>query len=213
MSLFKHHLDVLERLRGLTVPLGTISDKSTSPPWRQIIEAALMCAGRPLNIDDISMLLPEDDTPPTISQLQAIMQAIADSFSCSGMELVEVASGYRIQTRAELAPWISRLWPEGSARLSRSLMETLMIIAHQQPVTRTEIEDIRGVAVSSMTIHTLLEAQWVKALGKRDTPGRPSVYGTTPIFLDHFGLKSLSDLPLLMPPQPLSVDSEKPVST
>jgi len=211
MSLFKHHLDALERVRGLSAPPSPIA-ANPAPPRRQIIEAALMCAGRPLNIDDISMLLPEDEAPPTVSQLQKLMQEIAESFSSSGIELVEVASGYRIQTRAELAPWISRLWSDGPARLSRALLETLMIIAHRQPVTRTEIEDIRGVAVSSMTIQTLLETQWVKPLGKRDTPGRPTLYGTTSQFLDHFGLKSLTDLPLLMPPKPMSSDSDKPVS-
>lgn len=213
MSLFKHHLDALDRIRGLSNQATPLDEIPASPPLRQIIEAALMCAGRPLNIDDLAMVLPDDDVPPTIAQLQALLQEIQESFNNSGMELVEVATGYRIQTRAELAPWICRLWPEGPARLSRAFMETLMIIAHRQPVTRTEIEEIRGVAVSSMIIQTLLETQWVKALGKRDAPGRPTLYGTTLHFLDHFGLRSLTDLPLLMPPKPLFTDGEPPIST
>ena len=128
---------------------------------------------------------------------------LARDYQERSMELVEVASGFRIQVRADFAPWVSRLWEERPGRYSRALLETLALIAYRQPITRGEIEDVRGVSVSTHIIKTLLDRDWIKALGHRELPGRPVLYGTTRTFLDYFNLKSLSDLPPLAEPRDL----------
>jgi segregation and condensation protein B len=161
-----------------------------------IVEAALLAAARPLSLDRL-LLLFLDDQQPSRQQLLDALQRLQEHYAQRGIELVEVSSGWRIQVRKEYAPWISRLWDEKPARYSRALLETLALIAYRQPVTRGEIEDVRGVAVSTNIIKTLLEREWIRVVGKRDVPGRPSLYATTRDFLDYFGLKGLEELPPL----------------
>lgn len=161
-----------------------------------IIEAALMVSGQPLTISALQRLFPEAEQPSN-AEIKTILAAIRVRHQDSGIELQEVASGFRLQAKAELAPWLSKLWEERPPRYSRAFLETLAIIAYKQPITRAEIEDIRGVTVSSNIMKTLLEREWVRVIGHREVPGRPGIYGTTKEFLDHFNLKSLSNLPAL----------------
>ncbi|HIP53668.1 MAG TPA: SMC-Scp complex subunit ScpB [Chromatiales bacterium] len=163
---------------------------------KQIIEAALLAAGGPLSLDRMLTLFPEEERPDC-KQLRALLEDIATDYEGRGIELSEVASGFRIQVRKEYALWVSRLWEERPPRYSRALLETLALIAYRQPITRGEIEDIRGVSVSSNIIKTLTEREWVRVVGHRDVPGKPALYATTREFLDYFGLKSLNELPSL----------------
>jgi len=161
-----------------------------------ITEAALLAAGKPLSIDQLRELFAVDERPAR----QAMEQALASlELACRGrgVELKRVASGYRLQVREEFAPWVGRLFEEKPQRYSRALLETLALIAYRQPITRGEIEEIRGVAVSSNIIRTLLEREWVKVVGHRDVPGRPAMYATTRQFLDYFNLAGLDELPPL----------------
>lgn len=168
----------------------------TLEKMQQIIEAALMVSGQPLSIAAIAHIFSDEDRPST-AVIKDILLNIKDKFSDSGIELHEIASGYRLQAKAELSPWLSKLWEERAPRYSRAFLETLAIIAYKQPITRAEIEDIRGVTVSSNIIKTLQERDWIRVIGYREVPGRPALLGTTKEFLDHFNLKSLSDLPTL----------------
>ena len=163
---------------------------------KNIVEAALLAAGRPLSLDMLQNLFSEIECPDKKALRQALEQ-LAEDYRGRGIEIAEVASGWRIQVGQACSPWISRLWDERPARYSRALMETLALIAYRQPITRGEIEDIRGVSVSTNIIKTLLERDWVHVVGQRDVPGKPSLYGTTREFLDYFGLKSLDGLPTL----------------
>ena len=161
-----------------------------------IAEAALLAAGKPLSIDQLRELFLESERPTRQAMEQAITQLEVDCES-RGFELKQVASGYRLQVRAELAPWVGRLFEEKPQRYSRALLETLALIAYRQPITRGEIEEIRGVTVSSNIIRTLLEREWVRVVGHRDVPGRPAMYATTKQFLDYFNLTGLDELPAL----------------
>ena len=161
-----------------------------------IIEAALMIAGEPLSIASLQQLFAEYERPQT-SEIKTMLNNIASHYQESGIELLEVASGYRLQAKAELSPWLSKLWEERTPRYSRALLETLAIIAYKQPITRAEIETIRSVTVSGHIIKALLERDWIRIVSYREIPGRPALYGTTKIFLDYFNLKSLSHLPPL----------------
>jgi len=163
---------------------------------KQIVEAALLAAGEPLSLDRLLELFPEGGAPERKAVREAIDELQSD-YAGRGIELVEVGSGFRISVRAEFSPWVSRLWEERPPRYSRALLETLALIAYRQPITRGEIEEIRGVSVSSNIIKTLLEREWVRVVGQRDVPGRPSLYATTREFLNYFGLKSLEQLPTL----------------
>lgn len=163
---------------------------------KNIVEAALLAAGRPLTLDHLGDLFDEADVPSR-QALRDALGLLAADYAGRGIELQEVGSGYRIQSRADLAAWVSRLWDERPTRYSRALLETLALIAYRQPITRAEIEDIRGVSVSSSIMRTLLEREWVRVIGHRDVPGRPGMYGTTRAFLDYFNLQSLDDLPTL----------------
>jgi len=163
---------------------------------KQILEAALLAAGRPLSFDELQGLFAEVEQPDR-KALREALDELAGDYQGRGIEVREIGSGWRIQVRADCAPWVSRLWEERPGRYSRALMETLALIAYRQPITRGEIEDVRGVSVSSQIIKTLLEREWVRVVGHRDVPGRPALYGTTREFLDHFNLKSLDDLPTL----------------
>jgi segregation and condensation protein B len=163
---------------------------------RNVIEAALLAAGRPLQPAELIPLF-DENARPTSEQLRAAIDALAAEYAQRGIELKETAGGVRIQVRRELAAEVSRLWPERPARYSRALLETLALIAYRQPITRGEIEGVRGVAVNPNIIKTLLERNWVRVVGQRDVPGRPELLGTTKDFLDYFGLKSLDELPPL----------------
>ena len=166
------------------------------PPLKMILEAALLAAGGPLTLDTLLGLFGEDERPTRDEVLESLSSLERD-YQDRGIELVEVAGGHRIQVRRESAPWVARLWEEKPARYSRALLETLALIAYRQPITRGEIEDIRGVAVSTNIVKTLTEREWVRIVGHRDVPGRPALYATTRKFLDYFGLRSLNDLPTL----------------
>jgi segregation and condensation protein B len=163
---------------------------------RNVIEAALLAAGRPLAADELAGLFDERDGPPA-EEVQAAIGALRDDYETRGLELVEVASGYRIQIRAAVAQPVSRLWQERPTKYSRALLETLALVAYRQPITRGEIEQIRGVAVNPNIIKTLLERSWIRVIGHRDVPGKPELLGTTREFLDYFSLKKLDDLPTL----------------
>jgi segregation and condensation protein B len=173
-----------------------MSTKANPEKLKQIIEGALLAAGRPLSIDQILTLFLDEEQPGR-DEIRAALQALQQECESRGVELKEVSTGFRYQVKADLAPWIARLWEEKPARYSRAAMETLALIAYRQPITRGEIEDVRGVAVSTQIIKSLLEREWVRVVGHRDVPGKPALYGTTRMFLDYFNLKSLSDLPPL----------------
>lgn len=161
-----------------------------------IAEAALLAAGRPLSLDQMRELFTEDERPSR-QVMEHVMMLLANACEGRGIELRKVASGYRLQVREELAPWIGRLFEEKPQRYSRALLETLALIAYRQPITRGEIEDVRGVAVSSNIVRTLVEREWVRTVGHRDVPGRPAMYATTRQFLDYFNLSGLDQLPPL----------------
>ena len=163
---------------------------------RNVIEAALLAAGTPLPVAELTRLF-EDSARPSAQQVRAALAALAAEYSGRGIELNETASGFRIQVRRELAAEISRLWPERAARYSRALLETLALIAYRQPITRAEIEAVRGVAVNPNIIRTVIERNWVRVVGHRNVPGHPELLGTTREFLDYFGLQSLDELPPL----------------
>ena len=161
-----------------------------------IAEAALLAAGKPLSLDQLRDLFSEEERParPVMEHVMVLLEAACEG---RGFELKKVASGYRIQVREEFAPWVGRLFEEKPQRYSRALLETLALIAYRQPITRGEIEDIRGVTVSSNIIRTLLEREWVRVVGHRDVPGRPAMYATTKQFLDYFNLTGLDQMPPL----------------
>jgi segregation and condensation protein B len=163
---------------------------------RNVIEAALLAAGRPLAADELIGLFDERDGS-NADEVQAAIDALRKDYETRGIELVEVANGYRIQIRAAVAQPVSRLWQERPTKYSRALLETLALVAYRQPITRGEIEQIRGVAVNPNITKTLLERGWIRVVGQRDVPGRPELLGTTREFLDYFGLKKLDDLPTL----------------
>ncbi|HWQ94519.1 MAG TPA: SMC-Scp complex subunit ScpB [Gammaproteobacteria bacterium] len=162
---------------------------------KNIIEAALLAAGEPLAIEKLLSLFGEN--PPERAEVRAALDGLAQDYAERGVALTEVGSGFRFQVRQEYAQWVTRLWEERPTRYSRALLETLALIAYRQPITRAEIEDIRGVGVSTHIIKTLHEREWIRVLGHRDVPGKPALYGTTRHFLDHFNLKSLDELPTL----------------
>lgn len=171
---------------------------------KKMVEAALLAAGKPLNIQELTSLwvnssgISAADLQTLKAEIAKVLKEIAQAYNEEhGIELKEVASGFRFQVKPELAPQVSKLWAEKPVRYSRALLETLILIAYRQPITRSEIEQMRGVTVNVQTIKALLDIEWIKIVGQRNTAGKPYLYGTTPIFLDYFGLKSLEDLPPL----------------
>ncbi len=162
----------------------------------RIVEAALLAATQPLTLAQLHGLFPEDEPAPEGSVEQALQQ-LTEACADRGVELVEVASGYRYQVKADVHAWVARLWTERKTKYTRATLETLALIAYRQPITRGEIEQVRGVAVSSNIIKALEEREWIRVIGHRDVPGRPELLGTTRGFLDYFGLKSLDQLPPL----------------
>jgi segregation and condensation protein B len=170
-----------------------------------ILEVLLLVADKPLKVEQLARIFDQHDEI-TVKQIRSSLRQLQDSYDGLGYELVEVASGYRFQVRQDYAHWVSRLWAEKPQRYSRALLETLSIIAYQQPITRGEIESIRGVSVSSPIIRTLLERGWIRGVGHKEVPGRPELFATTVGFLDHFNLKQLSNLPELDELEPLRED-------
>ncbi|HEY4554987.1 MAG TPA: SMC-Scp complex subunit ScpB, partial [Lysobacter sp.] len=162
----------------------------------RIVEAALLAANQPLTLAQLQALFPEDQPAPNGSIEQAL-EALREDSATRGVELVELASGFRYQVRADVHPWVARLWTERQTRYTRATLETLALIAYRQPITRGEIEQVRGVAVNSNIIKALEEREWIRVVGHRDVPGRPALFGTTKAFLDYFGLKRLDELPPL----------------
>lgn len=175
-----------------------------------IIEAALMVAGAPLTVGSLQNLFPEDERPSS-ADIKSILSVLQERHQNenSGIALHEVASGYRFQAKTELSPWLSKLWEERAPRYSRAFLETLVIIAYKQPITRAEIEEIRGVTVSTNIMKTLQEREWIRVIGYREVPGKPAIYGTTKEFLDYFNLKSLTELPTLAEFKDLAAQEEQ----
>jgi segregation and condensation protein B len=163
---------------------------------KNVIEGAVFASPMPLSIDDIAVLF-ADDEKLSRKELQILIKELQTEYALRALELVEVASGFRFQVRAQFSPWISKMWPDKPARLSRALLETVAIIAYRQPVTRAEIEAIRGVVVSTQIIKALFDRDWIVVVGHREVPGRPALLATTRLFLDAFSLSSLSELPPL----------------
>ena len=163
---------------------------------RRVVEAALLASPQPLALAQLSALF-HDEERPAPGALEAALQALREDAAVRGVELVEVASGYRFQVKADVHAFVARLWTERQVKYTRATLETLALIAYRQPITRGEIEQIRGVGVNANTIKMLEEREWIRVIGHRDVPGRPELFGTTRIFLDYFGLKNLEDLPAL----------------
>ena len=177
---------------------------------KNIIEAALLASGEPLSLDALLALFGKDNEMSK-DDVRAVIKDLQEEYEDRGIQLLEVASGYRIQVSDAMSPWLQKLWEGRPPRFSRALMETLAITAYRQPLTRGDIEDIRGVAVSTNIIRNLLDRGWLRPVGQRDVPGRPTLYATTKTFLDYFGLKKLEDLPPLADLQeldPLNVQLE-----
>jgi segregation and condensation protein B len=178
-----------------------------------LLEAFLLASGKPQSLDRLHELFEEAERPePAV--FKKALEVLGKSCEKRSFELVEVASGYRLQIREKYAPWVGRLWEERPQRYSRALLETMALIAYRQPITRGEIEDVRGVAVNSNIVKTLVEREWIRIVGYRDVPGRPAMFATTKTFLDHFNLKSLDELPPLavlreMEPEPILEDHDE----
>ena len=183
---------------------------SALPPDKiqAILEAALMVAGRPLSIAAMQALFSEEEQPSS-ADLKAILTTISENHANAAIALKEVATGYRFQAKPEFSPWLSKLWEERAPRYSRAFLETLAIITYKQPITRAEIEEIRGVTVSSHIMKTLQEREWIRVIGYREVPGKPAIYGTTKNLLDHFNIKSLADLPTLAEFKSLEAQEEQ----
>ena len=164
---------------------------------KRVVEAALMAADVALSIDRLMLLFEPDAEKPSRLQVKNAVTALQEECEGKGVELRRVASGWRYQTRPDVQPWVARLWQEKPPRYSRALLETLSLIVYRQPITRGEIEEVRGVSVSSSIIKTLLEREWVRVVGHKEVPGRPALYGSTRQFLDYFNLKTLDELPTL----------------
>lgn len=164
---------------------------------KNVLEAALLAAGRPLALDKLTELFVRKGDGPDRAAVKSALESLAAEYEGRGIELKEVASGFRIQVRSTMQDWLMPLWEERAPRYTRALLETLALIAYRQPITRGEIEEIRGVAVSTNIVRTLMERAWVRVVGHRDVPGKPAMLGTTREFLDYFGLKKLDDLPPL----------------
>lgn len=177
----------------------------------QVIEAVLLSASRPIDVQEIERVFPEDEKP-TREEIRQALQEIEEQCKDRGVELKKVSSGYRLQVRQSLSSYVAKLWEERPQRFSKATLETLALIAYRQPITRGEIEEIRGVTIGTQLMRGLMERGWVKIVGQRDVPGRPSLYSTTKEFLDYFGLQHLRELPELPAlPDLQSLDMELPL--
>ena len=179
-----------------------------NPELKNIIEAALLVAGQPVTVDKLLNLFPEDSRPAR-EEIREALAALQADYADRGIELRQIDRSYRFQSREKYAEWLARLQEERPPRYSRALMETLAIIAYRQPVTRGDIEEIRGVSVSTEIIRTLLDREWIRQVGQRDVPGKPALYGTTRAFLEYFNLRSLDELPPLSELRDLEEISEE----
>ncbi|VAW51275.1 Segregation and condensation protein B [hydrothermal vent metagenome] len=164
---------------------------------KKILEAVLLAAERSLTVAQLEMLFELDEERPTRDEIRKALHEMEEDYETRGFELKHVASGFRLQVKQEFSTWVGRLWEERPARYTRALLETMALIAYRQPITRGEIEEVRGVSVSSNIVKTLLERDWIKVLGHKDVPGKPTLYGTTKAFLDYFNLQKLDQLPTL----------------
>ena len=187
---------------------------SESLQLQNILEAALFAAGKPLSLGELAQLF-DEGARPNNAQLREALAQLQEVYATRAIELAESASGYRMRVRSQFATDVARLWPERPQRYSRALLETLALIAYRQPITRAEIEGVRGVTVNPNIIKTLIDRDWVRVVGHRDVPGHPELLGTTREFLDHFGLRSVDELPPLaelkaMPDLPLQMDLPVP---
>ena len=174
------------------------------------VEALLFGAGRPLRLSEIRTLLESDGISAELSDIKQCINQLEERFELSSLEVTEVASGFRLQIKKAFSPSLTHLWNERTPRISKALMETISIIAYKQPVTRGDIEDRRGVSVSTQSIRTLLERNWIKVSGFKDAPGKPALYSTTKEFLDDLDMKSLSNLPEL--PDLIETDQDQILS-
>ena len=163
---------------------------------KSILEAVLLASGEPLSLSVLASVFADEDRPSD-GDIGKALAKLGDDYAERGLELTEVANGFRIQVREETNPWVARLWEERPQRYSRALLETLALIAYRQPITRGDIEEVRGVSVRTNIIRTLQEREWIRVVGHRDVPGKPALFGTTKVFLDYFNLKNLDDLPSL----------------
>ena len=170
--------------------------ESVQPSLKQIIEAALLASGEPLNHARIASLF-EGEEQPSTADISKALEELGQDCDQRGVELMQVASGFRLQVKQSMQEWVARLWSERPQRYSRAMLETLSLIAYRQPITRGEIESVRGVSLSSNIIRTMQEREWIRVVGHRDVPGKPALFGTTREFLDYFNLQSLDDLPTL----------------
>jgi segregation and condensation protein B len=163
---------------------------------KSVLEAVLLASGEPLSLSVMAAVFTDDDRPSD-GEIGKALAELGDDYAERGLELREVANGFRIQVREETNPWVARLWEERPQRYSRALLETLALIAYRQPITRGDIEEVRGVSVRTNIIRTLQEREWIRVVGHRDVPGKPALFGTTKVFLDYFNLQNLDDLPSL----------------
>ena len=164
---------------------------------KNILEALLLATDKPMTVQQLDAIFEGDEDRPTRDEIRKGLHDLAEEYENRGFELKQVANGFRIQVKQDYAQWVGRLWEEKPARYTRALLETMSLIAYRQPITRGEIEEVRGVSVSSNIIRTLQEREWIKVLGHKDVPGKPALYGTSREFLDYFNLKSLDELPSL----------------
>lgn len=164
---------------------------------KNILEAVLLATDKPMSVQQLDAIFEGDEDRPTRDDIRKALHDLTDEYAERGFELKQIASGFRIQVKQDFSEWVGRLWEEKPARYTRALLETMSLIAYRQPITRGEIEEVRGVSVSSNIIRTLQEREWIKVLGHKDVPGKPALYGTSREFLDYFNLKSLDDLPSL----------------
>ncbi|HEV7610050.1 MAG TPA: SMC-Scp complex subunit ScpB [Steroidobacteraceae bacterium] len=164
--------------------------------FKNVVEAALLAAARPVSIAELLQIF-DEQTRPTTKEMRAVLDLLSTDYEGRGVCIRETATGFRFQVRTEFAHEVSRLWPDRPRKYSRALLETLALIAYRQPITRAEIENVRGVAVNPEIVKTLMERNWVRVVGHRDVPGHPELLGTTTEFLDYFSLKSIEDLPPL----------------
>ncbi len=195
----------------LKTPMNLNDPRDLAP----LIEAFLLASGKPQSLERLYELFEEPERPEPKAFKRAL-EVLGKSCAGRAFELKEVANGYRLQIREDYAPWVGRLWEERPQRYSRALLETLALIAYRQPITRGEIEDVRGVAVNSNIVKTLVEREWIRVVGHREVPGRPALFATTKAFLDHFNLRSLDELPALaelreMEPEPALDPDDAPV--
>jgi segregation and condensation protein B len=175
--------------------MSTLGDQARTS-LKNVLEALLLASGEPLSLATIASVFSDEEQPGN-SKIGQALQELGTDYEERGLELKEVASGFRLQVRQEVNPWVTRLREERPQRYSRALLETLALIAYRQPITRGDIEEVRGVSVRTNIIRTLQEREWIRVIGHRDVPGKPALFGTTKVFLDYFNLKSLDNLPSL----------------